>query len=258
MTTQEPQSSDEPGIENGEASTDAARRAFLAKCGKLAVITPPAVTLMLSAASRNYAVAGSGFPLDREGVAEELGFDRPMRNRARDRRGPRRVSPCSARSRGRPNRVKVSWAETGFPGSPRTRARSSSPKTSGLPGLMLPGQYDGFEVCQRLRKDPTTREVPVVIITAMDDDATRTRAKQAGANSFYTKPFSPIALLKEIERHLLQSFPDEIEQIWSRTGTAEVATDPMGVELTDVFLTLRDRSAWKKANQNLRRTRRPS
>ena len=61
MTTQEPQSSDEPGIENGEASTDAARRAFLAKCGKLAVITPPAVTLMLSAASRNYAVAGSGF-----------------------------------------------------------------------------------------------------------------------------------------------------------------------------------------------------
>jgi CheY-like chemotaxis protein len=66
--------------------------------------------------------------------------------------------------------------------------------------LMLPGQYDGFEVCQRLRKDPTTREVPVVIITAMDDEATRTRAKQAGATSFYTKPFSPIALLKEIER----------------------------------------------------------
>lgn len=66
--------------------------------------------------------------------------------------------------------------------------------------LMLPGQYDGFEVCQRLRKDPSTRSVPVVIITAMDDDATRERAKQAGATAFYTKPFSPIALLKEIER----------------------------------------------------------
>jgi CheY-like chemotaxis protein len=51
-----------------------------------------------------------------------------------------------------------------------------------------------------LRSDPATRHVPVVIITAMDDDGTRSRAKQAGANAFYTKPFSPIALLKEIER----------------------------------------------------------
>lgn len=66
--------------------------------------------------------------------------------------------------------------------------------------LMLPGQYDGFDVCTRLRSDPSTRHVPVVIITAMDDEATRARAKQAGANAFYTKPFSPIALLKEIER----------------------------------------------------------
>lgn len=66
--------------------------------------------------------------------------------------------------------------------------------------LMLPGQYDGFEVCKRLRQDPATRSVPIVIITAMDDEATRDRAKQAGATSFYTKPFSPIALLKELER----------------------------------------------------------
>ncbi len=66
--------------------------------------------------------------------------------------------------------------------------------------LMLPGQYDGFAVCERLRSDPSTRHVPVVIITALDDDGTRARAKQAGANAFYTKPFSPIALLKEIER----------------------------------------------------------
>ena len=66
--------------------------------------------------------------------------------------------------------------------------------------LMLPGQYDGFDVCNRLRSDPATRHVPVVIITAMDDDGTRAKAKQAGANAFYSKPFSPIALLKEIER----------------------------------------------------------
>lgn len=66
--------------------------------------------------------------------------------------------------------------------------------------LMLPGQYDGFEVCRRLRADPTTRTIPVVIISALDDDDSRARAKQAGATAYFTKPFSPIALLKEIDR----------------------------------------------------------
>jgi DNA-binding response OmpR family regulator len=42
--------------------------------------------------------------------------------------------------------------------------------------------------------------VPVVIISAMDDDESRARASAAGATAYYTKPFSPIALLKEIDR----------------------------------------------------------
>ena len=66
--------------------------------------------------------------------------------------------------------------------------------------LSLPGQYDGFEVCRRLRADPGTKDVPVVIISALDDQDSRNRATEAGATSYYTKPFSPIALLKEIER----------------------------------------------------------
>jgi CheY-like chemotaxis protein len=66
--------------------------------------------------------------------------------------------------------------------------------------LMLPGEYDGFEVCRRLRADPTTRNVPVVIISALDDDESRARATQAGATAYYTKPFSPTALLKELDR----------------------------------------------------------
>ncbi|MDP2345882.1 MAG: CusA/CzcA family heavy metal efflux RND transporter [Deltaproteobacteria bacterium] len=50
-----------------------------------------------------------------------------------------------------------------------------------------------------------------------------------------------------IERALLAQFPDEIERIWTRTGTAEVATDAMGIELSDVFITLKDRALWKRA-----------
>lgn len=66
--------------------------------------------------------------------------------------------------------------------------------------LNLPGQYDGFDVCTRLRADPQTRTVPLVVISAMDDDESRARATAAGATAYYTKPFSPIALLKEIDR----------------------------------------------------------
>ena len=66
--------------------------------------------------------------------------------------------------------------------------------------LMMPGQYDGFDVCRRLRHEAATKNIPIVIITAMDDPDARARATQAGATAFYTKPFSPIALLKEIER----------------------------------------------------------
>jgi cobalt-zinc-cadmium resistance protein CzcA len=51
----------------------------------------------------------------------------------------------------------------------------------------------------------------------------------------------------EMERVILAEFPDEVENVWSRVGSAEVATDPMGVELTDTFITLRPREKWKKA-----------
>jgi cobalt-zinc-cadmium resistance protein CzcA len=50
-----------------------------------------------------------------------------------------------------------------------------------------------------------------------------------------------------IEQILQEEFPDEIRSIWTRTGTAEVATDPMGLELSDVFIALTPRSRWKKA-----------
>ncbi|MGQ0633805.1 MAG: efflux RND transporter permease subunit [Planctomycetaceae bacterium] len=51
----------------------------------------------------------------------------------------------------------------------------------------------------------------------------------------------------QMERTILAEFPDEVEHVWSRAGTAEIATDPMGVELTDVFITLAPRPEWKKA-----------
>lgn len=64
--------------------------------------------------------------------------------------------------------------------------------------LMLPGGLDGFAVCERLRAEEATRTLPIIIISALDDDESRTRARKAGATAFYPKPFSPLALLKDI------------------------------------------------------------
>ena len=52
----------------------------------------------------------------------------------------------------------------------------------------------------------------------------------------------------QMEKDILTIFPDEVENVWSRVGTAEVATDPMGIELTDIFITLKPRSQWKRAS----------
>lgn len=51
----------------------------------------------------------------------------------------------------------------------------------------------------------------------------------------------------QLEKYLLERYPDEIEQIWTRTGSAEVTTDPMGLEVSDVFITLNARAEWTKA-----------
>lgn len=51
----------------------------------------------------------------------------------------------------------------------------------------------------------------------------------------------------KMEQVILEKFPDEIAQVWSRMGTAEVATDPMGTELTDLFITLHPREEWTRA-----------
>ncbi len=50
-----------------------------------------------------------------------------------------------------------------------------------------------------------------------------------------------------IENLLLEKFPEEIRYVWSRVGTAETATDPMGIELTDIYFDLYPRDQWTRA-----------
>ena len=51
----------------------------------------------------------------------------------------------------------------------------------------LPGAFDGIEVCRRLRAEPTTRDVPIIIISAMSTDDAKRAAQEAGATAYSTR-----------------------------------------------------------------------
>lgn len=89
----------------------------------------------------------------------------------------------------------VEAVPTGVKGIERALAQ---PPDAVLLDLHLPGGFDGFEVCRRLRDEESTRAVPIIVISALNDDVSKQRALEAGATAYYTKPFSPTALLKEI------------------------------------------------------------
>jgi DNA-binding response OmpR family regulator len=84
-------------------------------------------------------------------------------------------------------------------GSKGIDSAATRPPDAVLLDLHLPGGYDGLTVCQKLRQMEATRAVPIIVISALTDDASKQRALEAGATAYYTKPFSPTALLKELE-----------------------------------------------------------
>src|SRR5436189_1895536 len=63
--------------------------------------------------------------------------------------------------------------------------------------VMMP-DLDGFEVCRRLKSNPVTHFIPVVMITALDSPADRVRGLEAGADDFLTKPVSDVVLIARV------------------------------------------------------------
>lgn len=62
--------------------------------------------------------------------------------------------------------------------------------------------HDGFWVCRQLKTDANTSHIPVIMLTAMGLASDREQALKAGADGYIVKPFSPRALVEELDRRL--------------------------------------------------------
>lgn len=73
--------------------------------------------------------------------------------------------------------------------------------------VMMPGSMDGLELCRRLRAWPETAGVPVILLTARGQQRDIEAGREAGADTYLTKPFSPMELLDRIGALLGGTFP---------------------------------------------------
>jgi class 3 adenylate cyclase len=79
--------------------------------------------------------------------------------------------------------------------------------------IMMPGM-DGYEVCRRLRADPATTLLPVVLVTSADPQAERIKGIEAGADDFLTKPVNWAELFGRVKRLLrVKALQDEIKDL---------------------------------------------
>ena len=83
--------------------------------------------------------------------------------------------------------------------------------------VMMPGM-DGLEVCRRLKANPATAHLPVVMVTALDQPADRVRGLEAGADDFLTKPVDEVALIARVRS--LARLKVTLDELRSRCMTA--------------------------------------
>ena len=80
------------------------------------------------------------------------------------------------------------------------RARSNTPSLI-LLDIMMP-RMSGFQVCETLKADPTTKDIPIIVVTALTEEGDAERARDAGADAFVTKPVDRQELLDLVRAKL--------------------------------------------------------
>jgi two-component system phosphate regulon response regulator PhoB len=105
--------------------------------------------------------------------------------------------------------------------------------------LMLPGM-DGLEVCRRLKGEPSTRQIPIVILTAKGEEGDVVTGLELGADDYVTKPFSPKVLTARVRAVLRRRDRQTIDEdgvirvhaLTIHPGRREVRLDGKALDLT--------------------------
>jgi DNA-binding response OmpR family regulator len=106
-------------------------------------------------------------------------------------------------------------------GADALRQAQASPPDLVLLDLMLP-EMDGLEVCRRLRQNPATQGVPIVMLTARGDEVDRVLGLEMGADDYVVKPFSPRELVARIRAVLRRTRP--------APGTAPITVGRLSID----------------------------
>lgn len=125
--------------------------------------------------------------------------------------------------------------------------------------IMMPN-IDGYEVCNRLKSNENTSDIPVIFLTARDDEDSIERAYEIGAIDYITKPFKPIELLaristqlrvKELIEHLnfISSY-DEMTGIYNRRKFFELSEKKFAQNKNDMYAVMIDIDRFKDINDN--------
>jgi phosphate regulon transcriptional regulator PhoB len=122
-------------------------------------------------------------------------------------------------------------------GEEALRQVQAAPPDLVLLDLMMP-VMDGLEVCRRLRQDPATAMLPIVMLTAKGDEVDRVLGLEIGADDYIVKPFSPKELLARVRAVLRRSRPApgaaplRLGALVMDLGTHTVSVDGLALSLT--------------------------
>jgi len=92
---------------------------------------------------------------------------------------------------------------------------------------VMMGPPDGLEVCRRIRADPTTAHIAVIILTALGDELDRIAGFEIGADDYVAKPFSPREMVLRVQSLLRRSAPSGVQES-SRRSDGDLDVDPVG------------------------------
>jgi two-component system, cell cycle response regulator len=139
---------------------------------------------------------------------------------------------------------------TAFNGSECLEKMESDAPDIVLLDVMMPGM-DGFEVCRRIKTNPKTAHVPVVMVTALDQSSDRVAGLDAGADDFLTKPVDDAALFARVRSLVrLKMMTDELrmrEETGHSMGLLDPAASLADSESSSRILIIEDRpesAAW--------------